>query len=297
MDADSPSSNVATPQAEAEAEAEAEGGGRDTAPVVPPEAEASEAIEREPAPGELAPRPAEEPVASPPDEPAPAEPAGTSPPEEPAPAEPPHAALPDESAPAESPAIAPAIVERAGSIEESDLVELEPDFVRPPLPPSLRPSTAKDSRSEPLGITANLPPPSWPPKVVADLMTRKIITVRQGDPIGELDVCMQRFRFRHLPVVAEGMKLVGLITRTDLLHAKLGTRPDGTAAPPADASTPAESIMRMNVVVARLDSPLSTACRVMLKNQLSCLPVALDDGTLVGILTMTDFLKVVLALF
>jgi CBS domain-containing protein len=55
--------------------------------------------------------------------------------------------------------------------------------------------------------------------------------------------------------------------------------------------------MRMNVVVARLDSPLSTACRVMLKNQLSCLPVALEDGTLVGILTMTDFLKVVLALF
>jgi CBS domain-containing protein len=291
MDPDSSSSNPTTSEAEAEAEA----GGGDAAPVVPPEAEASEAIEREPT-GEPASPPAEEPVASPPDEPAPAEPAAASPPDEPAPAEP-AAALPDESAPAEPSATAPIIVEGAGSVEEPDLVELEPDVVRPPLPPSLRPTTAKDSRSEPLGITANLPPPSWPPKVVADLMTRKIITARQGDAIGELDACMQRFRFRHLPVVAEGMKLVGLITRTDLLHAKLGTRPDGTAAPAVDASTPAESIMRTNVVVARLDSPLSTACRVMLKNELSCLPVALEDGTLVGILTMTDFLKVVLALF
>jgi CBS domain-containing protein len=264
MNPDSPSSNATT--------SETEGDGQDMAPVV--SAEATEAA-------------AAEAAGSPPEEPAepapPADLAGVKPPEE--------------SPPAAPVASAPVITEVDGRGEESDLVELEPELVRPPLPPSLRPSVAKDATSEPLGITANLPPPSWPPKVVADLMTRKIITVRQGDPIGELDVCMQRFRFRHLPVVAEGMKLVGLITRTDLLHAKLGTRPDGTAVPSVDASTPAEAIMRMNVVVARLDSPLSTACRAMLKNQLSCLPVALEDGTLVGILTMTDFLKLVLAVF
>jgi CBS domain-containing protein len=277
MDPDSPSSSATT--------SETDGDGQDMAPVVAPEAEASPAVERESAPVEAAASPPEEPVVPPPPAPpaVPAEPAGAKPPEE--------------TAPAESAATAPETMEVDGRGEEPEVVELEPELVTPPLPPSLRPTTAKDSTSEPLGITANLPPPSWPPKVVADLMTRKIITVRQGDPIGELDAYMQRFRFRHLPVVAEGMKLVGLITRTDLLHAKLGTRPDGTAAPPVDASTPAEAIMRMNVVVARLDSPLSTACRAMLKNQLSCLPVALEDGTLVGILTMTDFLKVVLALF
>ncbi len=216
-------------------------------------------------------------------------------PVEPAPAD--LAATQEPPAVGEGPIAASPVLPIEPPADEPELLEVEPESDQPPVPPSLRPETAKSARGKPLGITANLPPAGWPPKVAADLMTRKIITVRHNEPIGELDAYMEKFKFRHLPVVEEGMKLVGLITRTDLLHAKLGTMPDGTGAPPVDASTPAASIMRLNVVVARLDSPLQTACEVMLENQLSCLPVALEDGTLVGILTMTDFLKLALVLF
>jgi CBS domain-containing protein len=51
--------------------------------------------------------------------------------------------------------------------------------------------------------------------------------------------------------------------------------------------------MRRSVVTARVDSPLKTACEVMLQEKLSCLPVVSDDATLVGILTETDFIKLV----
>ena len=54
--------------------------------------------------------------------------------------------------------------------------------------------------------------------------------------------------------------------------------------------------MRNNVVIARLDSPLATACRVMLEKKLTCLPVVLEGGTLVGILTDTDLVKLSLLL-
>jgi len=107
---------------------------------------------------------------------------------------------------------------------------------------------------------------------------------------------MARFRFRHLPVVDAGMKLVGLITRTDLLHAALGTGPDGKPTPKADASTVAHAIMNKNVVTARLDAPLVTALEVMLHEKLGCLPVVLADNTLVGVVTETDFNKLALEL-
>ena len=177
----------------------------------------------------------------------------------------------------------------------TEVVEVEPESVRP-LPPSLRLKSALDSTSRPMNVTSTLPSASWPPKVVADLMTRKIITVEEHEPIGNLEECMQKFKFRHLPVVDSEMKFIGLISRTDLLHAELGKKPDGSEAPRFGGDTQAGVIMRKNVVIARLDSPLATACRVMLEKKLTCLPVVLESGTLVGILTDTDFVKLSLLL-
>ncbi len=153
-----------------------------------------------------------------------------------------------------------------------------------------------DAEPMPVGVTLNIPAPKWPPQTVADLMTRKLITVEEDEPIGELEAWMERFRFHHLPVVDGEMKLVGIITRSDFLHAALGTTPHGKPAPKVDASTPANAIMRKSVVVAKLDSSIADACRVMLKEQLGCLPVVLEDNKLVGILTATDFTRLVLDL-
>ncbi len=177
----------------------------------------------------------------------------------------------------------------------TEVVEVEPESLRP-LPPSLRLKSALDSTSRPLNVTSTLPSASWPPKVVADLMTRKIITVEEHEPIGNLEEWMHQFKFRHLPVVDSEMKFIGLISRTDLLHAELGKKPDGTEAPKFGGDTQAGVIMRKNVVIARLDSPLATACRVMLEKKLTCLPVVLESGTLVGIVTDTDFVRLSLML-
>jgi CBS domain-containing protein len=115
--------------------------------------------------------------------------------------------------------------------------------------------------------------------------------VGESEVIGELEPWMNRFRFHHLPVVTEGMKLVGLITRTDYLHAALGVGPDGKPTEKAGAESLAGAIMRRNVVTAHLDDPLITACQVMLHEKLSCLPVILEDGTLAGIVTESDFVR------
>ncbi len=152
-------------------------------------------------------------------------------------------------------------------------------------------TVSSSTRDDALSTTANLPAASWPPKNLGDLMTRKLIAVSEQEPVGDLEEWMKRFRFHHLPVVASDGKLVGLVSRTDYLHAKLGTAPDGRTIPAVLADTPASAIMRKNVVFGRMADSLAVACDVMLKEKLGCLPIVLDDMTLVGMVTTTDFVR------
>lgn len=188
-----------------------------------------------------------------------------------------------------------------GATNETDekLEELEPAADGPPPVPAAKskpPSIAPVGEEEPLSVTGHLPAPVWPPRSVADLMTRQVITLRLDEPIGDLEGWMTRFRFRHLPVVDAGMKLVGLISRTDLLHALLGVGPAGTPIEKATSETVAGSIMRKGVVTARPDADLAAACRVMLHEKIGCVPIILEDATLVGIVTESDFARLSLEL-
>lgn len=153
----------------------------------------------------------------------------------------------------------------------------------------------KGQELEPISITHGVEARDWPPKLVRDLMTRKIITLRDDEAIGNLEGWMERFRFRHLPVIDAQMKLVGLITRTDYLHGMLDGQPGGKLEGQVNAEAAASVIMQRNVVTAKPEYELATALRVMLKEKLSCLPVVNEDGTLVGIVTDTDFSKLALA--
>jgi CBS domain-containing protein len=188
-------------------------------------------------------------------------------------------------------------VDEGGGASAEEAIELEPMLDGPPPVPPARPKIAEPSpgkRVEPLNVTSNLPPRAWPPKTVADLMSRKVITLVENEPIGDLEGWMKRFRFRHLPVVDASMKLVGLITLTDLLHATLGIGRDGKPIEKVHAKTPASEIMRKNVVTGHPDAPATTACRVMIQERFGCLPIILDDNTLVGIVTQTDFTRLAL---
>ncbi len=182
---------------------------------------------------------------------------------------------------------------------EADAPELEPAADGPPpVPPARKRSTSPPppDGDAPLSVTGHLPAAVWPPTTVADLMTRQVITLNENEPISDLEGWMKRFRFRHLPVVDASMKLVGLITMTDLLHALLGVSTSGKPIEKATEATLAGAIMRRNVVTGQPDAPLATACRVMMHEKLGCLPIILEDTTLVGIVTETDFIRLSLEL-
>lgn len=133
---------------------------------------------------------------------------------------------------------------------------------------------------------------------VGDRMSKPVITVNPDMPIQEALNLMQRERIRRAPVVEPDGKLVGMVTRSDLLHAS-----------PSDATSlsvweinfllsriQVGEIMSTEVVTVSEDTPVEEAALLMADNKIGGLPV-LRDGQIVGIITETDLFKIFLEMF
>jgi CBS domain-containing protein len=122
-------------------------------------------------------------------------------------------------------------------------------------------------------------------KLVSELMTRPVVTLKETDNLGRIDELLQRQRIRHLPVV-RGEQLVGLVTHRDLLRALAHRGEDGRR----DALW-AVDFMQREVATVRPETPLREALSLMLRNKYGCLPVVDARGALAGILTESDLLR------
>ncbi len=117
---------------------------------------------------------------------------------------------------------------------------------------------------------------------VGDFMTRELVTVQESDDLALADSMLRLGGIRHLPVVRE-RRLVGLVTQRDMLRA-------GAAGAAARAMR-AEDIMTREPTTVDPRTPLVQAARLMLRHKYGCLPVCETDGTLVGIITESDFVR------
>lgn len=70
-------------------------------------------------------------------------------------------------------------------------------------------------------------------RVVEEVMTRKVRTVGPQDSVADAVGLMERKRIHRLPVVEHG-RLVGIVTRADLMRALLAVAPELAPGAPAD---------------------------------------------------------------
>ncbi len=121
---------------------------------------------------------------------------------------------------------------------------------------------------------------------VADLMTPDPVTVLPTTSVGEVWGIMSKRRFRHMLVSDEANALLGLVSQRDILagahSANLQVEHD---------NRPISELMHRSVDTVRPECCAAEAARYMLGSKHSCLPVVGDDGTLVGILTEADFMR------
>ncbi len=117
---------------------------------------------------------------------------------------------------------------------------------------------------------------------VADFMTRELVTMKESDDLALAESILRLGGIRHLPVVRE-RKLVGLVTQRDLRRAG--------ASGQTSRERQALEIMTKEPTAVDPRTPLVQAARLMLRHKYGCLPVCETDGTLVGIITESDFVR------
>jgi len=136
-----------------------------------------------------------------------------------------------------------------------------------------------------------------PYQTVGDVMTRKIVTVAEQDALENIEEGMNRLRFRHLPVVDRRGKLIGLLSHRDLLHASSSCLSDKEAEQNAVIKQlPVGRIMQHEVLTVQPEDPLVEAGKLMWASKIGCLPVVDAEGTLLGILTEADFIRLAVQL-
>jgi acetoin utilization protein AcuB len=128
--------------------------------------------------------------------------------------------------------------------------------------------------------------------LVKDYMTKHPLMVQPTMPVIEAQRFMGENNIRHLPIVGEGKRLLGLVTRQTLLvqPATLGSLNVWEITRFLSNLTVGDVMVKAkDVITVEKDVTIEEAARIMVEKKVGCLPV-LDEGVVIGILTEIDLL-------
>jgi CBS domain-containing protein len=145
---------------------------------------------------------------------------------------------------------------------------------------------------------------------VKKMMTEKVVCLSAGDNLAVAIDAMKNGEFRHVPVVDNKSKLVGVLSDRDVLRYLpfvCGQRLPGTGAfrsslfhvdiRDQSLSLPIRSIMTRNVTHIQPDCVFYDAVKMLHELKISCLPVVDKDKKLLGIITVTDVMRALLGAY
>lgn len=127
---------------------------------------------------------------------------------------------------------------------------------------------------------------------VADIMTRKVVSIGMDDTLEDVKHIFDNTRFHHLLVIQAG-NLVGVISDRDLFKAispNLGTAAE-TRKDLATLSKKVHQVMTRKLVVIRENAPIFDAVEMINQHRVSCLPVVDEHGKVAGILSWRDIFR------
>lgn len=128
--------------------------------------------------------------------------------------------------------------------------------------------------------------------LVKDYMTRHPLMAGPEMSIIDAQKFMGENNVRHLPVVGDGKRLLGLVTRQTLLvdPSRLGSLSVWDIARTLSSLTVKDVMLKAaQVITVSLDETIEDAACIMVEKRIGCLPVV-EDGVLVGIITEVDLL-------
>lgn len=142
-------------------------------------------------------------------------------------------------------------------------------------------------------------------------MKKDVVTAKANLKFEEIIKIFEEYPFGAIPVVDDNNKLIGIISRTDILKIFVPDYfsmlnglvfMDHFGALELEKVAPSlmiklllvEDLMTKNVVTVNEDADLLKAVALMKNYKVRTLPVIGEEGKLVGIVTRTDILKAIL---
>lgn len=131
---------------------------------------------------------------------------------------------------------------------------------------------------------------------VRDLMTPKVFSVGPEDTLADVWEIMELQHIRHVPVIDDESRVVGLVSNRDLVRTALHDDVELPVTERQDllGTLKVRLAMVRDVETVSPDTTLGDAGELMLENKFSCLPVTEGPGrALIGIITEADFVRYV----
>jgi acetoin utilization protein AcuB len=128
--------------------------------------------------------------------------------------------------------------------------------------------------------------------LVKDRMTPNPVTVTTETTLKDALELVRSSLFRHLPVLDEDDKLVGIVTEKSLVYASpiSSTTLSVFEVDYILSRTKTGQVIHGEVITVGPDLPIEEAARVMIDSGIGCLPVV-DGGKLMGIISDTDIFR------
>lgn len=124
---------------------------------------------------------------------------------------------------------------------------------------------------------------------IAEIMSSPVVVVSPIDTLAHARNLMLRNKINRLIVVDSEAKPIGILTRGDMAR-EVSTRTPTPAADSFDDVTVQEA-MTKSPITLKTDSAVLAACQMMLRKKVSAIPIADDNGALVGIVSKTDLAR------
>ncbi|MDY7075365.1 MAG: CBS and ACT domain-containing protein [Chloroflexota bacterium] len=129
--------------------------------------------------------------------------------------------------------------------------------------------------------------------LVKDRMSSSPVTITTDTSLKDAIDLVRGSPFRHLPVLDEDDKLVGIVTEKSLVYAS-PTSTTTLSVFEVDyilSRTKVGQVIQGEVISVGPNLPIEEAARVMIDHRIGCLPVVVDDK-LIGIISDTDIFRV-----
>jgi CBS domain-containing protein len=135
------------------------------------------------------------------------------------------------------------------------------------------------------------------PTTVAEVMSRDVVSVDENDHLSHLLDSMHALRVRHMPVT-DGRKLVGMLSERDALRLSASSLlPNGRQSDELlQKRFYVRDVMTRDVRSVSAGASLREVGEIMVSDKVDCVPVVDAENVLVGIVTSTDLIKLVVDL-